>query len=260
MLHVRTWTRDACCVTHDRGAQAGTWPSGHQPTGCLIAVPRSRLRQRAELSQDRRMSLTSPPDLNDPDIVHFCRLVAPQAKPRVMTITAASDARPLDCFSNVRREVERYGGRIQFGWSIWVWPSVFVEAEHHAVYAPPSDMAWVDVTPAPDAETRRVFLPDDTAVCDFDPAGVRRDNHRMPLVSDPLVEQLFRLAALENRVLSAIPGVGTVTVPERVAVKLQRVSDAKAQVVRRIGMKYTRPNQRCFCGSGEKFKRCHGRA
>jgi putative transposase len=43
-----------CCCGDRRasaGFRAGTRPSGHKPAGCRIAVPRSRLLQRAELSR-----------------------------------------------------------------------------------------------------------------------------------------------------------------------------------------------------------------
>lgn len=42
-----------------------------------------------------------------------------------------------ECFSNVRRKVERGGGRIRFGWAIWQCAAFFIEAEHHEVYETP---------------------------------------------------------------------------------------------------------------------------
>ena len=153
-----------------------------------------------------------------------------------------------------RWTAQAQGGHVQFGWSIWEWPGVYVEAEHHAVYAPPDGTPWIDVTPAVDGDTTRVFLPDDAAAYNFENAGVRRENHRMPLVTDPLVGQLFTLARRQNQITSSIPGVGMVSVPAHVAIELDQIKQAKAHVAYQIGMKYTPRNQRCFCGSGGKFK------
>ncbi len=50
-----------------------------------------------------------------------------------------------------------------------------------------------------------------------------------------------------------------VSVPARLAMELDQIAEAKERVSYQIGMKYTTRNQRCFCGSGGKFKHCHGR-
>lgn len=176
-----------------------------------------------------------------------------------MPIRPSAGSQPLDCFSNARQLAEAQGGRVQFGWSIWEWPHVYVEAEHHAVYAPPDDAPWIDVTPAVDGDSTRVILPDDAATHDFENESVRRENHRMPLVTDPLVGQLFTLARRQNQIMNSIPGVGMVSVPARVAMELEQIAEAKARVAYQIRMKYTPRNQRCFCGNGGNFKHCHGR-
>ncbi len=102
------------------------------------------------------------------------------------------------------QEGQRLGGTIRFGWSIWEWPNVYIEAEHHAVYES-SEGILVDVTPpADDWTVSRTFLPDSAAVYDFENEGVRRDNHRLALTSDPLSEQFFQTAREFNRVMSSI--------------------------------------------------------
>jgi hypothetical protein len=164
-----------------------------------------------------------------------------------------------ECFQNVRRKAEREGGSIQFGWAIWTWPRVFIEAEHHAVYVPPDGQPWQDVTPAEDPETkRRLFLPDDTATYDFKNEGVRRDNVRMALSDDPLIPAFFAAAEERSRIWNSIPGVGKVQVPPAIAMKLQDAGFAVAGAMYPLATKYLQPNDPCFCGSGRRFKRCHG--
>ena len=38
------------------------------------------------------------------------------------------DAKPGECFHNVRRCIEKSDGAEVFGWEIWSWPGVYVEA------------------------------------------------------------------------------------------------------------------------------------
>ncbi len=152
--------------------------------------------------------LRTPSSIND-KILELCQPLNPDAEPAFIRITPAPDADPNDCFATVRRQVAAEGGRIQFGWTIWGWPRVFVEAEHHAVYAPPGGAPWLDLSPsAMPGITRRLFLPDDTATYDFENEGIRRDNVRLAIADDPLVHQFFRLAEERNDILNAIPGVG----------------------------------------------------
>src|SRR5205814_2153199 len=83
-------------------------------------------------------------------VLALCREINPDAAPVYITITPGEGCAADDCFECVRQKVERDGGSIQFGWSIWEWPRVYVEAEHHAVYEPPTGPPWVDLTPSPE--------------------------------------------------------------------------------------------------------------
>jgi hypothetical protein len=190
----------------------------------------------------------------------LCRQINADSTPSYVAISAEPGCEANDCFECIRQKVEREGGRIQFGWSIWEWPHVYVEAEHHAIYEPPGGGTPRDITPSADPQvTRRLFLPDDSATYDFENEGVLRDNRRLALVDDPLVREFFAAAEKRLAILNSIPGVGTVEVDPNVALALQAAEMELAGIVHRLGMKYTPQNARCFCGSGEKFKRCCGR-
>ena len=205
------------------------------------------------------MPATKTPDPTAAHVIAFARRIVASATPILMPIRPAAGCEALDCFHNVRGQVQQHGGRIQFGWSIWEWPRVYLEAEHHAVYAPPGSGPWTDVTPAPDGDTHRVFIADDTAIYDFENEGIRRDNHRMALVDDPLVAQLFDIASAIIEAMNQIPGMGTVRLPADIAYRLTQLAEQKKRLVAQIGMRHTARNERCFCGRGIKFKKCHGR-
>ncbi|RUV04201.1 MULTISPECIES: SEC-C domain-containing protein [unclassified Mesorhizobium] len=203
--------------------------------------------------------LTQTANPKSPQVAKFCRGISVERPPVLLRISPDDDSAPLDCFTNARRKVARSGGRIVLGWAIWEWPGLYIEAEHHAVYDPPQGRAWIDLTPpqVPQIVTR-LFLPDSTAAYDFENEGVRRDNHRQALTKDPLVQRFFESARRHSEIMNSIPGVGEVQVTPAIARQLQSVQHENAQITMALAMKYTPRNARCFCGSGEKFKRCHG--
>lgn len=198
------------------------------------------------------------PNPVDRHIHAFCALIAGDSKPRLLPIHPVSDALPLECFPNVAREVDRNGGRIVYGWSIWELPGIYVEAEHHAVYEDARGN-WADITPAQLPHiTQRLFIADESAVFDFQNEGMRRDNIRHALVGDPLVQRFFDTAKAYNAIMDSIPGFGEVRVPLETARRLEALQIENARLTYVLGMKYTPRNSPCFCGSGKKFKKCHG--
>jgi hypothetical protein len=132
------------------------------------------------------------PQFVTPKILDLCRELSPAKQPAFLGIKPEPGCEPNDCFGCVQHKVEAEGGRMQFGWAIWEWPHVCIEAEHHAVYEPPHGPPWADITPpeVPDV-FRRLFLPDDTAIYDFKNEGIRRGNERRALVDDALVLEYF---------------------------------------------------------------------
>jgi hypothetical protein len=176
-----------------------------------------------------------------------------------LAIRPEAGCEPNECFPNIRRKVEREGGRIQFGWALDEWPRVFIEAIHHAVYETPGREMWLDITPADpgDPQRTRLFLPDDSAVYDFEKQE-RRDHIRLALTQGPAIDEYLQLAVELNQVILRLPGFGTLTVPEHQRARVTFIGKRTAALKRQLAMKYTSQGAPCFCGSGRKFKRCHG--
>jgi hypothetical protein len=167
---------------------------------------------------------------------------------------------PNYCFSCVRERVRRDGGRIQLGWSIWEWPRVYLQAERHAVFAPADGSPWLDISPAPvPVITARLFLPDDAAAeYDFANRGVREENICEALAADDRIRDLFRLAKQKNALLNSLPGFGKIVLEGENAIHFRRLQREQSSLMLALAMKYAPRNARCFCGSGKKFKKCHG--
>jgi hypothetical protein len=66
------------------------------------------------------------------EILALCAEIAPGVSPITVQSKPAPGATAQSCFYNVRACIEREGGEMLYGWSIWEWPRVFIEAEHHA--------------------------------------------------------------------------------------------------------------------------------
>lgn len=208
------------------------------------------------LTRMRRMNLT--PRIVTEDIKNFCLGIQHGADPIYINITPEPDCQPGNCFFSVKTKVERFGGRIQFGWAIWEWPQVYVEAEHHGVYEPESGPPWIDITPSGDPQIRRrLFLPDDGSVYNFD-NRMRKDNIRHALADDPMIRDLFRAGEHMTEINNRIPELGDVTLTGENARDFQANWRVIGNLLRDIALKYCRQNEPCVCGSGTKFKDCHG--
>lgn len=206
------------------------------------------------------MIFTKTADISSAPVIDFCSSINPNAQPIRLPIRSGNHDQTLDCFNNVRRKVLSEGGRLVLGWAIWEWPNIYVEAEHHAIYEPPgADAQWLDITPSDQPHiSARVFVEDADATYDFANEGVRRDNKRKALVDDPLVERFFQTARDYSAIMNSIPGVGNVNVPLHIAQRLKQLELENTQLTLQLAMKHSPRNAPCFCGSGKKFKRCHG--
>lgn len=90
-------------------------------------------------------SYTTAPKALNAAVIDFCREISPDAKPRYLPVMPDPMAQPSECFNNVMARVSKEGGTLVYGWLVWEWPNVFIEAEHHAVWE--SKGTFVDITP-----------------------------------------------------------------------------------------------------------------
>jgi hypothetical protein len=89
----------------------------------------------------------------------LCSELVSEGVPLYLKVTPKSYEEANDCFIVVEREVAERGGEVCFGWTIWEWPSVFIEADFHAVWRAPTG-ELIDITPKQLPIERILFLPD----------------------------------------------------------------------------------------------------
>jgi hypothetical protein len=198
------------------------------------------------------------PDTTADPVRKLCARSGPDRDPVSLPIRSGPDHDSLDCFRCVRCKLKGEGGRIQLGCAIWEWPRVFVKAEHHAVDEPVNGPPWVDITPSAFPAIRCcLFLPDNTSAYDFENEGVPGDNVHLTLSDDPLIQQFLDAAKNRLAVLNAIPGIERISADTLVATRLSAIEREQTHLVVALAMKFTSQGASCFCGSGQKFKRCH---
>ena len=170
-------------------------------------------------------------------ILELCEEIAPGSGPVFIEIAPEPGCEPADCFENVRRKIKKEGGRIQYGWALWEWPGVFIEAEHHAVYEPPSGTPWHDLTPCLRNSSRRLFLADDKATYNFSDEGIRRDNIRRALADDSLIEEFFKAARKRSAFYNGLPGMA-ITLHASEDKEMQKLERRVARAVEALTEKY----------------------
>jgi hypothetical protein len=132
-----------------------------------------------------------------PELAALCEELVRGGTPVSLARGAPVDAKPIDCFDTVERRTVADGGNACFGWALWEFPGIFLEAEFYSVWREPSG-ALRDVTPRIGVGDL-LFLPDPQRVFD----GRRMQSIRRPLSRDPAVTGFLRACdeefALINR-------------------------------------------------------------
>jgi len=198
------------------------------------------------------MVVSTTPKRITPEISAFCEEIAPGEHPVYVFVQPEGDCSIRDCFWNVRRKIERDGGNTQHGWIIWEWPSVSLEAEFHAVWRSPEG-AYTDITPKEDGEKRILFLAHHVRVYDYESDGLAPDSIRKALTSDPIVHEYLSVSAQLVALIKRHASGRTSVMP---AEEYEELIMSKAELRRQILNSRMRRNDPCFCGSGNKYKRC----
>ncbi|WP_157369616.1 hypothetical protein [Zavarzinella formosa] len=129
-------------------------------------------------------------------ILRFCRGVSPTYQPTFHEVEVHPDSAPLEYLDNCVKEIERNGGEIVYGWTVWSLPKNLITLVHHAVVC--RDGRVIDTTPTRTRETRVLFLQDDKAR----PTGDVIPSHFFQIGDDPetlhLVEDMREIYDLHE--------------------------------------------------------------
>lgn len=203
--------------------------------------------------------LTTTPPAITPEIAAWCRDITPRQTPLYVDHQPSPESEVRECFNNVRRHSALHGGELVYGWAIWEWTDVFIEAEHHAVWQSPTGL--IDISPHECRTDGILFLPDPDAPYDYI-NFTRRDNVRRSLSTNPSVQAWLDESAALARVLESHSVGKEYRMSQAQFAQLEargrRIEQLKGDIyfdlARRSGV-----NSPCFCRSGKKFKKCCSR-
>jgi len=151
----------------------------------------------------------------------------------------------------------RAGGPIQHGWTIWEWQGVYVEAEFHACWRAPNGTLH-DLTPKALPVDRILFLPDNARSYQ----GRQVNNVHRPISSLPAVAEFIAAADAEfefmNRGARAEQRGAIGSAKQRRENTRRSERRGRGPMAIRNVWRNAGRNNPCPCGSGRKFKRCHG--
>jgi len=187
---------------------------------------------------------TTPVKISE-HIVTFCKKLDPRQKPIFVPVIPSPSVRADHCFYDVQKKTSADGGRIQYGWTIWGKPGVLLEAEFHAIWVSP-DNELIDVTPKVDGEQQILFLPDTDRIWE----GEMVDNVRFLLLDNAYTRHLIRYSEARFKLRKKYWRDGESIIP----------FEEVQQFERQYGMHNVKlgRNDPCYCGSGKKYKKCHG--
>lgn len=198
-------------------------------------------------------NFTSTPRRTTQAILALCDEINPGAKPFEVPVRPADQSEKDECFHNVRQIVEKEGGTLLYGWAIWEWPKVLVEAEHHAVWE--KDGVFIDVTPKLNKEKRILFLPDPQRAYDFS-GNIRLQNIRRVLRNSIEVKQWLGLVDQFNALCEKNRNGREVSLdPIEFSFMNESITRAKLEIICQLASE-TNPRDRCICSSGIEFRKC----
>ena len=175
--------------------------------------------------------------------------------PEIVDVRPEEYSVPQNCFINVEKKVKIDGGSPHYGWAILQSP-IICEAERHAVWKNP-DGVLIDVTPREPAFERIMFVSQDDLIY----RGQLIDNVRINITDNPIVDDYIFLC----ETVETLYTYGTrlnddmLEVPQPAQSLIFQYEDLKTnyQLYMNPGAKGNTP---CICGSGKKYKNCHGRS
>jgi hypothetical protein len=196
--------------------------------------------------------MTGAPKNISPHVVEFCAEIS-RLEPVYLPLTPTSRDVVNDCPSNVARHVAADGGEPVYGWKIWEWYGIMIEAEFHTIWRTASGTLR-DVTPNAIPFEHVLFLADPKRTYE----GQQVENIRKPLISDTRLQKFITIANEEFQILNEGDRAKQheISISKAEVEKLRELQREKLSLQIAINQSTPGRNDPCRCGSGKKSKRC----
>lgn len=179
------------------------------------------------------------------EILAFCQQLVPEAEPILVPIYLLSESRENECFDNVERYIQKYGGERILGWQLMRWANIMIEAQAHAIWRSPTG-ELLDISPC--EQSSSLFLPDLNMKYNGYPIG----NIRQALTDSPLVSTLIDMLTQHDKLRSSVKSGEEYEISWDLHTQINKI----LFILRNTDVGRNSP---CPCQSGLKFKKCCGR-
>ena len=208
-------------------------------------------------SQPRFVRPVTPAELTD-TIRALIEQLAPGQTPVYADVVPMEGESVNECFGLVNRCVAEKGGEALVGWSLWELPTLFVEAEFHAIWRSPSG-SLLDISPRSSPTARVLFLPDPVRRYE----GRSIDNVRVPIRRDPTLLEYLDTFAAKFEIMkrgARVDQHGEVHLIGAEAAEFQAIMTRQAFLRVQLQSQHpvVGPYHPCPCGSGKEVKWCCG--
>jgi hypothetical protein len=198
------------------------------------------------------------PDDKDKNVLKLLELINSADPASYVKVEPEAYAIVSNCFPTVELKIQKDGGKIIFGWQIWQSEN-FVEAEFHGIWES-EDGIRVDITPKSIAGIDKIlFVPDGTMIYE----GKQTNNIRINTTNNALVDDFIKLwnakFEIENKGDRASEHDFKKLGLSYAEVTLYNKIVDTANGINIMLDKNNNRESKCFCGSGVKYKQCHGK-
>lgn len=192
------------------------------------------------------VSSTRTPRHVTPHILRLIRNLGLDGEPERIPVRPVPEASAGECFPNVSRHVERAGGAVVYGWALWEWPNILVEAEFHSVWL--NEGILRDITP--NSETEILFQRDAKRVH----TGAQVRNARLALRDDQVIRDLISLCDAHYRILNR----GQRRIERKFRIPRHEIEPVMTWLDRLTEwLRAGKTDQSlCDCGSGRPYREC----
>lgn len=170
---------------------------------------------------------------------------------RKIPVQPDPDAKPLNCLNNVISYIEKHGGNVQFGWIFSCLGNISIKMTGHAVVEM-SDNSLICVTPNEYRAGLLKFAPDRSV------ENLIENNFLptkfVPLISDRALSKYIGIEVEQDQLRLDSKGIVTQSELNRFHMRASLLYPA----ILSLAKKHTGRNDQCYCGSGQKNKKCCG--
>ncbi|OSI10059.1 hypothetical protein [Neisseria zoodegmatis] len=189
------------------------------------------------------------------DVINqFCTSLS-EEKPIYVEVILENGAEANECFHNVLKHIEKHGGEMALGWAIWELPTLYVEAEFHAVWE--KNGQYINITPKNEVQRRILFVPDDKLIYE----GNQKNNIRQLYRPNPLLEEFFGMCDEKFNLLNANgrqDQYGEIELFGKEEAQMKQITNKLMQLAPQVFQLHPHysPYLACPCGCGKKAKWC----